>query len=373
MRVAAVLFFVLSLGFALANIADAQVTAPSHCCVPNTTATPSPTPFPDYVWTGTNTQIYGATAGVGDPQANAIVGGASPLPTDPNSAAVMAAQGTNNILAANSESQNYVPNVNASPTAVPSVVVTATPGGHQPPITLNTANGKGGAGATIPWSYTGFYLENLCQANCTSDNHWLVMDPVANLMFQGDGGNTDGATFFASYTGIIDSSNLSYCAQVGDKSDNFTVAGLPGFGFILFSDDINAVVNSGTSINHPTGIVVAINSVASGSAGVNLSQISTNNVGTCSANCLQFGDIIRLKASYNCATAGGGDAATVAVCVSWQRYGRVVVDLGALPAVHSGLTAGTHTDSVTATMYNWWHTLNWATDSELVQRGSVHC
>jgi len=373
MRYFALLLAVIALSLGLVCVstphrASAQ-TRQNNCCAASAapTATPTATPLADYIWTGSNTQIYGAS-GVGDPQANARV---DALPTDPANSAVLAAQSSANSFFNSSESLNYVPNVNASPTA-PAVVVTATPGGHSPPITLNTANGKGGAGAAIPWSYTGFYLQNLCPSNCTSDNHWMVIDPALQFVYQGSGGNTNGSSFFASYTGLIDSTNLSYCAQVGDKGDNFTVAGLPGWGFILMGDDLLAAANFGTPINHPTGIVVAIGSVASGSAGVNLSQITTNSVGSCSANCFQFGDILRIKSSYNCATAGGGDARTVATCISWQRYGLVVVDLGAAPGPHSGLTAA-HSDAVTSTVYNWWSGLSMSSNMELVQRGSVHC
>jgi hypothetical protein len=190
-------------------------------------------------------------------------------------------------------------------------------------------------------------------------------------MMMANGGNWNGTTL-SGYSGLTDNLNHSYCSQYANKGDNVSVAGLGVPGFYIFGDDLLNAKNNGVPIRHPGLIVSPISGVASGSAGVNLSPLTTNSVGSCAGGattqCFQFGDLLRLKASVTCPV----DAIANAVCVEWKTYGAYIGELGAQPGIHYGLDIN-GTDDTDSALLTWQHGLTATGSWDIITRGTVHC
>jgi hypothetical protein len=345
-----------------------SASAQTACCPPAVMTSPTPTPLLAYYLDGK--QIYG-TGGVPDSVVNHIV---TNDPIDPNSSSVLNAQ-TGWVLQAGSNAPYFRNNAlpTASPYPTPYTIAQAT-GGHLPVISTPCPTSDivlCGTGAQVRWSGGNYYINGTCQLNCVQDDHFSVWDQRSNIITECNGANWNGTTLSA-YSCIADNLNNSYCSQYGNKGDNVSVGGLAIDGFYAMSDDIDLYLSNATPINHPDIVVAAISSVASGTPGVNISPITTNNVGSCSGNpttqCFQFGDLLRLKPSVVCPA----DPATNAKCVQWKTYGVYIAELGSIPGIHYGLDINGN-DSTTPTLLSWQHALSWSADWDLIQRGTVHC
>jgi hypothetical protein len=371
LRIACVATFVLAIslvcgsqGIAQTSASAARRVAQTACC---TATSPAPTasaaPVTVYKYDGI--QIYNGTAGVPDPVANADLTNAS---VDPNSASITSALNSSFSFINSSEAQNERVNVvgpSPMPTLYPIAVAT---NGHNPPI-YNGSYG-GGSGAKAPWIPGQFVIQGNCTLNCTQDNHVMILNTATHIVIQGSGWNWNG-TILSAYDGNFDSMDASYCSQISGRGDDFSVSGVPGPGFTDFGEDLLAAKNNGTPILHPIALIVPIEAVASGTPGVNYSTLSTNNVGSCAGNpytqCLQFGDLLRLKPGVTCP----GDAVAAAVCVQLKRQTGVVADLGELNTPRFGLDLS-GTDDTDSALFTWLHSLS-LTNFDVILRNSVHC
>lgn len=370
MRIFAGFVFVIACIAGVFAFGDAQTRA-QYCCTALPPPTPTPTPVPQAAYTYHGVQIYNGAATVPDPVAAQNIAAA---PVDPNSATIITNLNASVTFDSSSEASDLIANIaGPSPTPSPSVVATSNPVGHVPPISTGPAGG--GAGATIPWIVGTYKIQGFCLTNCQSksDAHFVVLDLNTHLTTQGGGGDSfPGGPAFSAFNGIIDQLDNTYCSQQSNKGDNVTVAGIPILGFTVMGEDMTAAA-SGTPILHPSSMIVPVSTVHSGTAGVNISTLSTNSVGTCAGNattqCLKFGDLWRLKATYNC--AGLSTTKAQAWCVSLQQYGAYVNDLGAQPVFRFALDSSGVDDTDSATVA-FQHSLTLSA-GDIITRGTVHC
>lgn len=364
--------YIFAAGFLLGAIlissprSYAQVRA-QYCCA--SLATPTPTAAPAvYIYHGV--QVYNGTAGVPDPQANADISAAT---IDTNSATIISNLSASITFDNGSEASDLRANLAASPSPVPTGIQTSNPAGHNPPFSTPAPASVVG---TIPWA-AGFFIQGTCTTNCqgSSDAHCIVLDTNTQFVYQGGGCDhfATGGAWFSAFNGYTDDLHNTYCSQQANKGDNVTVAGIPLLGFTVFGEDMTAAA-SGTPIAHPSSVIVPVSAVHSGTAAVNLSTLTTNSVGTCAGNattqCLKFGDILRLKSTFNC--PGLSTAKAQAWCVSLQKYGAVVNDLGSQPVFRFGLDSS-GVDDVDAATIAFQHSLTLSANFDIITRGTVHC
>jgi hypothetical protein len=237
-----------------------------------------------------------------------------------------------------------------------------TNGGHNPPITSGPAGG--GSGAQVPWLGGVFALEGTnTGTTCSGDCHWTTLNTQTCLVYQGGGGEWTG-TGFNSYNGFIDALDNTFTSQYANKVDNWSVAGIAGLGFTDYGEDASL-----TAIDHPLQVIITTDALLSGANGVNYSPGIGNGGGTCSGatNCLELGDIIRLKASASCTNS---DAQVTLVCNQLKNYGGVIADTGSTPTFRFGLSAN-GTNAWHTAVFTYLHTLILSNDFDLINRSAL--
>ena len=275
--------------------------------------------------------IYGNQTGTGsggDPYANANISGAG---IDSNSSSVLSALNSQLIFSSGSDAGLEIVNIATSSTTT---YTAHSDGFHSGPLTLPAPSGYGATGP-VPWSTSPqFYFEGSFPSTCGGgDCHWTTLNKSTCLAFQGNasaGGFVSGV--FSTDNGFIDDLSQSYSSQFANKSDNWSVAGIPGLGFADFGEDFAL-----TAINHPIQIILPIPDVQN--VHVNLSPVSGGADGSCSGGdsaCMDYGDILRLKSSVTCPA----DAKAALVCNQLKTFGAIVSDTEGSGNTNSDLRFG---------------------------------
>ena len=298
----------------------------------------------------------------GDPYANADITNAT---VDSNSSSILSFVQSNYGGFDTSSDASYEI-VNIADSSTPVISVTATPGGHAGPLTTPGPPGTSGTGP-IDWNGGVFRFEGTQGGTgaCTDDCHWITLNKSTCVVYQGAGGSYVSSVF-STYNGFIDDLTATYASQFTNKSDNWSVAGIPGLGFTDFGEDFAL-----TSINHPLQVIFPV-TVVSNIMGdhVNLSP-HVGGDGACDTTkhaCLKFGDILRLKSTVSC----GSDTKTALVCNQLKTYGAMVADTGSDSQFRFGLDSSGNDPigSPSAPIWTWMGGLH-ATDFQVITRDSL--
>jgi hypothetical protein len=220
---------------------------------------------------------------------------------DPNSAAIIAHIPSGNFFSEGNENADF--RVNLATNATASGHVGAN-GWRTYPVAVPGGPGNTSPGAVVPWQ-TGFFIEPV------GDAHAEVL-------------NTSTCVWTEMYSTVWSGSALkAYAGQQYVMSSPFyaefaptTVASIPLLGFTDYGEDASLA-----SIDHPLGFFAPLSAYATTFTGA---ATTGEGSGTCGAatQCLEDGDILRLKASFSCPSSGP----MLALCQQLKKRGITLVD-----------------------------------------------
>jgi hypothetical protein len=272
-----------------------------------------------HTYTYKGCQVYGKH-GSPDSIVNADI---SDAPSDVNNASVIGALSSVISWEPFDTSTDERPNVDAGSARY---TVDRVSGGHNPPVSKGIYGG--GAGSEWPFESASYAIEGRIEnPGCTprirtNDCHFETIDTSTCYVYEG-GGTGFEAGDLVSYNGLIDYLGAPYASQKENKKDNWSVAGIPFFGFSDAGEDAKL-----PRIDHPLENFIPVSALLAGRSRVNYAGGGGDGGGTCSvvSKCLELGDVLILRDNDRSKLPGCSDPIAKKVLFQLEHYGSPVSD-----------------------------------------------
>jgi hypothetical protein len=239
-------------------------------------------------------------------------------PVDPNSATMIANAPTGTFDAGNNQGDEKV---NLGTSATPQYTV-ARNGGHTPPLYNST---------TAPW-VNGWFIEPLSDGHSVS----LLTDTCQDYeMYQTTWNNTSSQ--LAAYDGQANDETRSWQSQMVNTHDAVKASGIPLLGTVYYGEDASlSAINHAGTFEMPTGKDYSQYGYVH-PATYPSDLADTGCSGSACPHPFHNGDLIRLKASFNCSvyTTKGQ-----LICNALKHYGAYLDDQASQLGFRFGMTTG---------------------------------